>query len=89
MRDKIVALENESDGVVSVGIPVGIAVFFRADTVDDKIAVCILVKTAEDVEHGRFSAAGRAEDGNEFTLTKSKVHTSESVHHFCAGPVFF
>ena len=57
MRDQVIALEDETDSIIPVCVPVCILVFLGADTVNEKVAGCVLIESAEDVEHCRFAAA--------------------------------
>ena len=58
--DQVVALEDEADGVVAVGIPVPVRVLLGGDAVDDEIAAVIAVQTADDVQQGGLAGAGGA-----------------------------
>ena len=57
MRDKVIALENESDRVVSVCIPVAIFELLCGFAVDDKVARGVRVQAADDVQQRGFTAA--------------------------------
>ena len=57
MRDKIIALENKADRVISVAVPIAVLEILGGFSVDDKVAACVLVKTADDIQHSCFSAA--------------------------------
>ena len=75
MGDKIIALENKAYRVISVGIPVAVLEKLRGFTVDDKIAVCVAVKSTDDVEHRRFSAARRSENRYKLVFAEAETHT--------------
>ena len=49
MGDQVIALEHKADGVVPVGVPVAVCVFFCGDAVDDQIAAVVAIQTADDV----------------------------------------
>ena len=89
MRDQVIALEHKSYGVISVGVPVSVLVFFGTYPVYDQIPGSILVESAEYVEHSGFAASGRTQDRDKFALTKSKVDIPEGMHDLRTGPVFF
>ena len=57
--DEVVALEYEADGVIAVGVPCRIIVFFCRNVVDDQITAGVLIQSADDVEQGSLSASGR------------------------------
>ena len=69
MRYKVVALENESDSVISVRVPVSVLEVLSRLAVDDKVARRILVKTADDVKQGSLAAARRTYYGDEFAFS--------------------
>ena len=78
--DEIITLEDKSDAVVTVGIPVGILEVLRRFPVDDEVAVGVSVKTAYDVEQGGFPAARGTENGHEFILTEVDADAVERVN---------
>ena len=89
MRDQVIALEDETDGVISVRIPVGIPVFLGTDAVNEEVAGGVLIESSEDVEHGGFSAARGSEYRNKLALSESEVDTPQRVNSLRACPVFF
>ena len=70
MRDQIVALEDETDGMVAVIIPVFIFEIFGGSAIDDQITAGILIQPADDVEQGRLAASALSQDGDKFTFAK-------------------
>ena len=52
MGNQIVALEHKTNGVVAVGVPVAVGVFFGGNTVDDQITAVVAVQAADDVQRG-------------------------------------
>ena len=89
VRDEVVALEDEADSVVSVGIPVGILVFPGADAVYEQITFGVLIKSSENVEHGGFAAARRSEYRNKLAFPEGEIDAPERVNSLRTGPVFF
>ena len=75
MRDEVIALEDEAYSVVSVNVPVPVLIILGASAADDKVAGGIVVKSADDVEKGGFSAARGAKDGNKFLVAEGEIHT--------------
>ena len=73
MRDEIVRLKYEPDTVVSVYVPVLVLIELGAFSVYLKVTVRILVKTADNIEKGGLSAAGRTEKGEELSLLYIKA----------------
>ena len=88
MRDEVVALEHEADGVVAVGVPVPVSVAASGDAVDDKFAAVVTVKAADDVEQGGLARAAGAEDGNKFTVAEVEADPVERCLCQIAGGVF-
>ena len=78
--DQVIALKDEADGMVAVGIPIGVAVTLGRNAVDHKVAACVLVKTADDIEQGGFTAARRTEDRNELVFTEVDRDAVEGAH---------
>jgi hypothetical protein len=70
MGNQIVALEDEADGVVPVGIPVPVAVFFSGNSVDDQITAVIAIQTADDIQQRGLTGAAGAENRNKFIVPK-------------------
>ena len=68
MRNQIVALEHEADGVVAVRIPIAILVLARRDAVDHQIAVVIPVEAADDVEQGGLAGTRGTQNRDEFAV---------------------
>ena len=57
MRNKIIVLENEADGVVSVAVPIAVFEILCGFAFDNQVARCILIETADDIEQRCFTAA--------------------------------
>ena len=49
MRNQIITLEDKSDRMISVGIPVAVFVFFRGNPVDDQISAVVTIQSADDI----------------------------------------
>ena len=49
MRNQIITLENKSDRMISVGIPVPVFVFFRGNPVDDQIPAVVTIQPADNI----------------------------------------
>ena len=70
VRDEVVALEDEADAVVAVGVPVAVLVLAGGDAVDHEVAVIEVVEAAHDVEHRGLAGARRAEHRHELAVTE-------------------
>ena len=55
MRDEVVALEDETDAMVAIGIPVTALVVPGGDPVDDDVAGVGMVETPQHVEKRRLA----------------------------------
>lgn len=47
-------------GVIPVGIPVPVFIFFGGDSIDDQIAAVVTVQTAYDIQKGGFAGTAGA-----------------------------
>ena len=74
MRDQVIGLEYEANAVVPVGIPVLRAVFLCGTAVNDKVALSVAVQTADNLEQGCLSAAGRSEHGDKFAFPEGEAY---------------
>lgn len=74
MGNQVVALEDETDGVVPVGIPVPVFKFFGGGSVDDQVSGCVLIQSSDDVQQCSFSTARWAEDRNKFIFTEFQIN---------------
>ena len=68
MRDQVVALEDEPDAVVAVGIPVTVRVVGGVDPIDHQRTRVIVVKAPDDVEKGGFPGPGGPKDCDELIV---------------------
>ena len=59
------------------------------NTADDKIAACVAIKTADDVEHRGFATAARAENCNEFAFSELNGNTAQRVYGGIARRIVF
>ena len=79
MRDEVVGLKDKANGMVAVGIPIGVGKVLGRLVVYDKVAGGVLVKPADDVQQRRLAAAGVTEDRDKFVLTELQIHALERV----------
>ena len=70
MRDKVVALEDEAHAMIAVGVPVAIGVFLGGNAVDYQDALVVVVKAADDVEHGGLARTRGAQNSGEFVVAE-------------------
>ena len=70
--DEVVALKDESDGMVAVGVPVAVGIALCAHAVDDQVAVVIAIQSADDIQQGRFTGAALSEDRDKFIVTQAQ-----------------
>ena len=77
--NEVVALKDESDGVIAVGVPVAVGVLLGGAAVDDQVAVGVTIQTAENVEQRGFTTARRAEDRDELVVAEGKVNAAQGV----------
>ena len=89
MGDQIVALEHETDGVVSVRVPVPVGVFLRGNTVDDQITAIVAVQTADDIEQRGLTGAAGAQNSHEFIVPQIQAHAVQRRLDQLAGDIGF
>ena len=53
-----------------------------------QMASCRCVQAADDVEQCRLTGAGRADDGDEFTLVRPEIHILQSMDLFSPAAVY-
>ena len=73
--DQVIALEHETNGVVAVGVPVAVGVFFGGD--------------ADDVQQGGLAGTAGAENGNKFIVPQVQADVIQCFLDQIAGLVFF
>jgi len=89
MWDKVIALEDEADRVVTVGIPIGVNEIFSRAAIDNEVAAGVMVEAADDIEEGSFTATGLAEDGDEFIFSEIKGEAAQGGNVLAAGFIDF
>lgn len=89
MGNQVITLEDEADGVIAVGIPVTVMEFLGGAPGDDQVAACVLVKTADDVQHCGFSASGGTENGDKFMRTEVDGYTVQRLNCAVADGIGF
>ena len=85
VRDEVVALKDEADGVVAVRVPVAVVILLRRAAVDDEVTGGVAVQTADDVQQCGLAAAGLAQNCDELALTKGDVDALERLNLRRAG----
>ena len=86
--DQVIALEHKADGVVPVGVPVAVGIFFGGDAVDDKVAAVVAVQTADDVQQRGLAGAAGTQNGHKFVIPQVQTDVVQCVLHQLAGLVF-
>ena len=85
--DEVVALEDEADGVIAVGVPVAVPEFSGRTAINDEVAAGVLVQTAYNVQQGGLAAAGVAQNGNKFIFPEAERHPPQGGDVLAAGLV--
>ena len=86
--DQIVALEYEADGVVPIGVPVPVGIFFGRDTVDDQITAVISVQTADHIQKRGLTGAAGTQNGDKFLIAQVQAHAVQGSLNQLSGDVF-
>ena len=87
VRDEVVALEDEADGVVAVGVPVAVAVLFGGGAVDHQITGIVAIQTANDVEQRGLAGPGGTEDSHELVVAQVQRDAVQRLLYEVAGLV--
>ena len=80
MRNQIVALKNEADRMIPVGIPIGITIVLGRNAVDPQISRCITVESADDIQKRCLSAAGGTENRHKLTVSETDGYPTQSMY---------
>ena len=87
MRNEVVGLKNKAYRVVAVSVPVAVGVLFGRSAVYYKVAVCVLIQTADDIQQRCFAAAGVAEHGDKLGFSELKIDPLERMHSLVADSI--
>ena len=89
MGDQVITLEHEADRVISIGVPVAVFEILGGASVDNEVALGVLIQPADNVQHGSLAAAGRSQNGNEFVPSESQVNAFQSMDGVFSGEIVF
>ena len=89
MGNQVITLENETNGMVSIGIPVSVLVFLCGNPVDNQITAVVPVKTTNNIEKGGFSGAAWPKNCHEFIVPKRQAYPIQCPLHQVSCSVFF
>ena len=81
VRDQVVGLKDEADGMVAVGVPIAVLVFLGRNTV--------AVESSDDIEQGSLSRTARPQDRDELVVAQVEGDIVESDLLKSSGIVFF
>ena len=87
--DQVIGLKDKADGVVAVGVPVGVRELSGGAPVDDQVSRAEAVQAADDVQQCRLAAAGVAQDRDKLALTKFEVDSLERVNFGIGDHIVF
>ena len=73
--NEVVALEDEADAMVAVGVPILRLVILGGRAVDDDVAAIGMVQAAEHVEQGRLARPAGAQNRHEFVVAQIQGHS--------------
>ena len=89
MRNEVVALKNKTYRRIAISVPVLVVKIRSGNSADDEVARRVSVKSADDVEHGRFAATARAENSHKFALSEIERNFSQCMHGCRRGGIIF
>ena len=68
MRDEVVALENETYGVVSVGIPVAGRITACRHTIDEHFTAVVVIQATDDIQKRSLAGSAGTQHCHEFGI---------------------
>ncbi len=89
VRDQVIALEHEAYRVVSVRIPVTVAILRCRDPVYHELPAVRLVQAADNIQERRLSRSARAEHRHELIVAEVHAHSVQRHLRETCCPVFF
>ena len=89
MRNQVIALEYETDRVVTVRVPVPVLISLCGYAVDYEVSVVVAVKAADDVEQGGLARAALTENSDEFVVAQVERDPSQRLLYQGAGLIDF
>ena len=73
--------------MVAVSVPVAVGVLFGRSAVYYKVAVGVLIQTADDVQQRCFAAARVTEHGDKLGFSELKIDPFERMHSLVADSI--
>ena len=67
--------------------PVPVLVLLGGAAVDEEVALCVLIQSADDIEHSSLTASGGSENGHQFGLSEFQVDAFKCMDRIFAGKV--
>ena len=89
VRDQVIGLEDKTDGMISVCVPVRISELSCRSSVDDQVSGAEAVQSADDIQKCGLAAAGMTQDRNELALTEFEIDSLERVHPGIGNHIVF
>ena len=80
MRNEVIGLKHKPNAVISVYVPIAVGIILGGDAANDEVSGSVVVEPADDVEKSRFSAAGSAQNGDEFIGAEFERHAFQSMN---------
>ena len=77
MRNQVIALENETDRMISVSVPVSVLILFCGYAIDNEVSGRIVVKTADNIQHCGLTASGMTKNSNKLVITECNINSVE------------
>ena len=79
MRNQVIALEDETDAMVAVTVPVAVTELFGRTAIDNQVAAGILIQTADDIQQSCFAGTGGTEYRNKLCFPKGEADAVERL----------
>ena len=71
---QVIALENEAYRMVTVRIPVPVLILFGRDTVDNKVAAIVTVKSADNIQQRCLTRTAGAENSDKLIIPEIQAY---------------
>ena len=89
MWNQIITLKYKTNGMIPIGIPVSVFIFFRGNPVDDQITTIVTVQSTDDVKKRRLSRTTRSQDRNKFIVPEIQAYIIQCLLYQRTCTVFF
>lgn len=73
---------------IVLAVPVTVLKVLGGNTIDNQVTTGVLIQTADNVQHGGFTASGRSQNRHKLTFAELEINTFQCMDNSIAGGVF-